>query len=86
MIHSLTRFSAEVGVEAFRLEHDEQGAPAQQHSREQQVLYDRSHSHPPAPGEGCGQGGCHLHGEKRGTMRLVERRRAGGLEDKVDTY
>lgn len=57
---SLTPSFAQVGVEALRLEHNEQGAPAQQHSREKQVLDDRRHRHPPAAGEGCGERGSHL--------------------------
>lgn len=50
---------AQVGVEAFPLQHDEQGAPAKQHSRAQQVLNDRCHRHPPAPPVGLEERGRH---------------------------
>lgn len=56
---SLTWSLAHVRVKALRFEHDEQGTPAQQHSREKQVFDDRRHRHPPAAGKSCGQGGSH---------------------------
>ena len=54
-----TRLVARVRVEALRFEHDEQGAPAEQHGREEQVFDDRGHGHPPAARKGCGQGWSH---------------------------
>lgn len=56
----LTWSFAQVRVEALGLEHDEQGSPAEQHGREEQVLDDRRHRHPPAAGEGRGQRGSHV--------------------------
>lgn len=49
----------EVGIEAFILQHDEQWTPAQQNSREEQVLYDGCDSHPPPPPVCLGQAGSH---------------------------
>ena len=68
--YSLTGLFAEIGVEALRFQHDEQRAPAQQHSGEQQVLHNRSHRHPPAAREGRGQ--CWSHGSKRARWRKRE--------------
>lgn len=53
----LTR--AKVRIEAFLLQHDEQRGPAQQHSREQQVLYDGCDGHPPPPPVCLWQAGSH---------------------------
>lgn len=58
----LTVFCAQIGVEAFRFEHNEKGAPAEQHSREKQVLNDGSHCHPPAASKRRGQ--CRSHSEQ----------------------
>lgn len=58
----LTLLVAEVRVEALGLEHDEERAPSQQHSGEEQILNDGGHCHPPAPGERRGQGGSHGRG------------------------
>lgn len=55
----LTLLAAKVRVEALWLEHDEERSPSQQHSREEQILNDSSHCHPPAPGKCCGQGWSH---------------------------
>lgn len=55
----LTFFVAQVWVKPLRLEHDEERPPPQQHSREEQVLDDGSDRHPPASGEGGGQGWSH---------------------------
>lgn len=55
----LTWLRAQVGVEALRLEHDEQRAPAQEDCREEEVLQHSGAGHPPAAPMGSGQGGRH---------------------------
>lgn len=55
----LTWLSTQVGVKAFRLEHDEQRAPAQEDCREEEVFQHGRAGHPPAPPMGSGQGGRH---------------------------
>lgn len=84
----LTRSLAQVGVEALRLEHDEQGSPAQQHGGEEQVLDDCRHRHPPAAGEGCGEGGSHLSWVRGGTslawLEVRERLPEPGRQDGGD--
>jgi len=60
----LAFFVAKVRVEAFGLEHDEEGSPSEQHGGEEQVLDDGGHRHPPAPGERRGQARSHGRGER----------------------
>lgn len=51
--------STKVGIEAFILEHNEQRTPAQQNSREEQVLCNGCGGHPPPPPVCLGQTGSH---------------------------
>lgn len=55
----LTWLRTQVGVKAFRLEHDEQRAPAQEDCREEEVFQYGRAGHPPAAPMGSGQGGRH---------------------------
>lgn len=65
----LTWEGAQVGVEALRLEHDQEGSPAQEDGGEEEVLHDSRAGHPPATPVGCGESGSHDGG----------RQQAGGL-------
>lgn len=49
----------QVGIKPFCFQHDEEGPPAQQDSREEQVLDDGRECHPPAPAMGSSKRGCH---------------------------
>lgn len=72
----LTFFVAQVRVKTLGLEHDEEWPPSQQHSREEQVLNDGSDRHPPASGEGGGQG--RSHGRRRvEASKGVKRKKSG---------
>lgn len=61
----LTWEGAQVGVEALRLEHDQEGSPAQEDGGEEEVLHDSRAGHPPATPVGRGEGGSHDGGWQR---------------------
>lgn len=61
----LTWEGAQVGVEALRLEHDQEGSPAQENGRKEEVLHDGRAGHPPAAPVGRGKRGSHDGGRSR---------------------
>lgn len=61
-----------VWIESFILQHDEQWAPAQQNSREEQILYDGCAGHPPPPPVRLGQAGSHDSWRHAGTGKKTE--------------
>lgn len=50
---------AQMGVESFVFKHDEQGGPAQQNRREEEIFYHCSAGHPPTPAVCLMQRWCH---------------------------